>query len=50
MTFESVNDEGVRKQETALGTAQLYYKITDNIYIILTCAHNFVAFDNVFML
>ena len=45
MSFETIKDNA-RISTTSLGTGQLIYRITDLIYIILTCAHNFVEFKN----
>jgi len=44
MYFETIDDKGQRIKETKLGSAQLIHKITDVIYVILTCAHNFLNY------
>ena len=45
MKFIDEDKDGKKKFSQNSGTAQLLYKITDSIYVILTCAHNFVAFE-----
>ena len=45
MKFIDEDKDGRKKFSQKSGSAQLLYKITDSIYIILTCAHNFVAFE-----
>ena len=42
MCFETISNKNVRSSGTSLGTAQIIYKITNSIYVILTCAHNFI--------
>ena len=45
MKYVTEDIHGTKKSIQMSGTAQLFYKITNSVYIILTCAHNFIRFE-----
>ena len=42
LKFETVDKEGNKGSRAMSGSGTLYHRITDKLFVLLTCAHNFV--------
>jgi len=46
-TYRVKNQKGEIENRRFFGTGSIYHRVTDTKFIIITCAHNFVRFDDI---